>query len=173
MNIFLLGYMGSGKSFFSKKLSKVTSLDLIDLDYLIEKKEKKSISDIFLNNGEDYFRKIENIVLNNVVRNNKKIIISTGGGTPCFFRNIELMNDFGITIYLKKDPNKLYNLLVKSKKGRPVFESFKNKDEFFNNFKHREQFYLKSKIIIDCDSISNKEIILKINHILNENRFEK
>ena len=113
------------------------------------------------------------IVLNNVVKNNKKIIISTGGGTPCFFRNIELMNDFGITIYLKKDPNKLYNLLVKSKKRRPVFESFKNKDEFFNNFKHREQFYLKSKIIIDCDSISNKEIILKINHILNENRFEK
>ncbi len=165
--------MGCGKSFLSKKLSKVISLDAIDLDYLIEKREKKSIADIFLNNGEGYFRKIENIELNNVLEKNKKYIIATGGGTPCFFKNIDLMNDFGITIYLKKDPKLLYNLLVKSYNKRPVFESFKTKDEFFNNFKHREKFYLKSKIIIECDSITNKEIISKINYKLNENRSKK
>ena len=83
------------------------------------------------------------------------------------------MNDFGITIYLKKDPKSLYDLLVKSDKKRPVFESFKTKDDFFNNFKYRETFYLKSKIIIECDSITNKEIISKINYKLNENRFKK
>ena len=173
MNIFLLGYMGCGKSFFLKKLSKVVTLDAIDLDSLIEKREKKSISDIFLNNGERYFRKIENIELNNILKKNKKYIIATGGGTPCFLKNIDLMNDFGMTIYLKKDPKSLYDLLVKSDKKRPVFESFKTKDDFFNNFKYRETFYLKSKIIIECDSITNKEIISKINYKLNENRFKK
>jgi len=173
MNIFLLGYMGCGKSFFSKKISKFLSLDLIDLDDLIEKKEKKSIADIFLNNGEDYFRKLENIELNTILKNNKKYIIATGGGTPCFFRNIDLMNCFGITIYLKKDPKLLYADLVKSNKNRPVFESFKTKDEFFNNFKRREKFYLKSKIVIECDVISNEEIVSQINYQLNENRFKK
>ncbi len=85
MNIFLLGYMGCGKSFFLNKLSKVVSLDAIDLDSLIEKREKKSISDIFLNNGERYFRKIENIELNNILKKNKKYIIATGGGDTLFF----------------------------------------------------------------------------------------
>ena len=111
--------------------------------------------------------------MNSVLKKNKKHIIATGGGTPCFLRNVDLMNNFGVTIYLKKDPKLLYNLLAKSNKKRPVFESFKTKDEFFNNFKHREQFYLKSKIIIECDSLSDKEIISKINFKLNENRFKK
>ena len=164
--------MGCGKSFFSKKLSEIISMDFIDLDDLIESKEKKSIADIFLINGEEYFRKIENIELNSLVKK-KEYIISTGGGTPCFFKNINLMNNFGITVYLKKNPKSLYDNLIKSNKKRPVFDSFKTKNEFFNNFKYREQFYLKSKIIIECDFISNKEIISKIKYKLNENRFKK
>lgn len=173
MNIFFVGYMGCGKSFFAKKLSKSLSQDLIDLDLLIEKKEKKSIADIFLSNGEDYFRKIENLELTSILKSNKKYIIAIGGGAPCFFKNIDLMNNFGITIYLKKDPKLLYNLLVKSKEKRPVFERFNSKDEFFNNFKYREQFYLKSKIVIKCDNISNNEVLSKINYKINESRLKK
>ena len=159
MNIFFLGYMGCGKSFFSKELSKLLSQDFIDLDTQIEKKEKRSISDIFLKKGEMYFRKKESIELNLILKKQKKIILASGGGTPCFFKNIELMNRFGVTIYLKKDPKSLYNLLINSNQKRPIFDSFETKDEFFNNFNKRENFYLKSKIIIECDFFSNSEIL--------------
>ncbi len=173
MNIFFLGYMGCGKSFLSKELSKLLDLDFIDLDAVIEKKEKKSIGDIFFNKGEDYFRKREYLELKMILKKEKKIILSTGGGTPCFFDNIELMNNSGITIYLKRNPKKLYKLLINSNQKRPIFDSFKTKNEFFNNFNQREGFYLKSQIIIECDFFSNKEILTQINDELNEYRFKK
>ena len=151
MNIFFLGYMGCGKSFFSKKLSKLLSQDSIDLDFELEKKEKKTISEIFLNNGETYFRKRESVELNLILKKKKDFILASGGGTPCFFNNIELMNRYGLTIYLKKNPDSLYNLLINSNQKRPIFDSFETKDEFFSNFNKREKFYLKSKLIIECD----------------------
>tara|TARA_B100001758_G_C18352200_1_gene580523 strand:+ start:308 stop:829 length:522 start_codon:yes stop_codon:yes gene_type:complete len=173
MNIFFLGYMGCGKSFFSKKLAKLLSQESIDLDFQIEKKEKKTISEIFLNKGENYFRKRESMELNLILKNKKDFILASGGGTPCFLKNIELMNRFGLTIYLKKDPNSLYNLLINSNQKRPIFDSFETKDEFFNNFNKREKFYLKSKLIIECDFLSNSEILDQINNELNEYRFKK
>ena len=165
--------MGCGKSFFSKKLAKLLSQESIDLDFQIEKKEKKTISEIFLNKGENYFRKRESMELNLILKTKKDFILASGGGTPCFLKNIELMNRFGLTIYLKKDPNSLYNLLINSNQKRPVFDSFETKDEFFNNFNKRKNFYLKSKLIIECDFLSNSEILDQINNKLNEYRFKK
>ena len=165
--------MGCGKSFFSKKLAKLLSQESIDLDFQIEKKEKKTISEIFLNKGENYFRKRESMELNLILKTKKDFILASGGGTPCFLKNIELMNRFGLTIYLKKDPNSLYNLLINSNQKRPVFDSFETKDEFFNNFNKRKKFYLKSKLIIECDFLSNSEILDPINNKLNEYRFKK
>ena len=165
--------MGCGKSFFSKKLAKLLSQESIDLDFQIEKKEKKTISEIFLNKGENYFRKRESMELNLILKTKKDFILASGGGTPCFLKNIELMNRFGLTIYLKKDPNSLYNLLINSNQKRPVFDSFETKDEFFNNFNKRKKFYFKSKLIIECDFLSNSEILDQINNKLNEYRFKK
>ena len=109
----------------------------------------------------------------NLIHKNNKSIVATGGGTPCFLNNMKLMNNSGITIYLKKKPDILFKTLINSKRERPVFNSFKSKSDFFNNFKQREKFYNKSKIIIDCNFINEQEIILKINKILDENRFKK
>ncbi|MDA9726990.1 shikimate kinase [Bacteroidota bacterium] len=173
MHIFLLGYMGCGKSFLSKKLSKVLTIDYFDLDNLVELKEKQTIIEIFEKKGESYFREIENLELNNLIKKNNKSIVATGGGTPCFLNNMKLMNKYGITIYLKKKPDLLFKSLLNSKKERPVFNSFKSKSEFFNNFKQREKFYNKSKIIIDCNFINEQEIIFKLNKILDEIRFKK
>lgn len=165
--------MGCGKSFLSKKLSKVLTIDYFDLDNLVELKEKLTIIEIFEKKGESYFREIENLELNNLIKKNNKSIVATGGGTPCFLNNMKLMNKYGITIYLKKKPDLLFKSLLNSKKERPVFNSFKSKSEFFNNFKQREKFYNKSKIIIDCNFINEQEIIFKLNKILDEIRFKK
>ena len=109
MHIFLLGYMGCGKSFLSKKLSKVLTIDYFDLDNLVELKENQKIIEIFKKKGESYFRKIENLELYNLINKKNKSIIATGGGTPCFLNNMKLMNNSGITIYLKKK-NRIYYL---------------------------------------------------------------
>ena len=173
MNIILLGYMGCGKTFYARKLSKIINLPFIDFDTLIEQREKKSINKIFQENGESYFREIESNNLNQLLNRNNNFIFATGGGTPCFFNNLDLLNELGLTIYLKKKPKKLYNFLIKNNYNRPIFNSFKTIEDFFNNFNYREKFYLKSKVIIDCDNLSNTQILTKINNHYNENRFKK
>mgnify|MGYP001270955694 FL=1 len=173
MKIILLGYMGCGKTFYAKKLSKIINLPFIDLDSFIEDKEKKSINKIMHEKGESYFREIENNNLNQILNRNNNFIFATGGGTPCFFNNLDLLNEFGLTIYLRKKPEKLYNFLIKNNCDRPVFNSFKTIEDFFNNFNYREKFYLKSKVTIDCDNLSNIQILTKINNHYNENRFKK
>tara|TARA_B100000963_G_scaffold65618_1_gene53849 strand:+ start:778 stop:1299 length:522 start_codon:yes stop_codon:yes gene_type:complete len=173
MKIILLGYMGCGKTFYAKKLSKIINLPFIDLDSFIEDKEKKSINKIMHEKGESYFREIENNNLNQILNRNNNFIFATGGGTPCFFNNLDLLNEFGLTIYLRKKPEKLYNFLIKNNCDRPIFNSFKTIEDFFNNFNYREKFYLKSKVTIDCDNLSNIQILTKINNHYNENRFKK
>ena len=173
MKIILLGYMGCGKTFYAKKLSKIINLPFIDLDSFIEDKEKKSINKIMHEKGESYFREIENNNLNQILNRNNNFIFATGGGTPCFFNNLDLLNEFGLTIYLRKKPEKLYNFLIKNNCDRPIFNSFKTIEDFFNNFNYRERFYLKSKVTIDCDNLSNMQILTKINNHYNENRFKK
>ena len=173
MNIILLGYMGCGKSFYARKLSTIINLPFIDLDRLIEQEEKKSINKIIHERGESYFREMENNNLNRLIDRKNNFIFATGGGTPCFFNNLDLLNEIGLTIYLKKKPKKLYNFLIKNNYNRPIFNSFKTIEDFFNNFNCREKFYLKSKVIIDCDDLSNIQILTKINNHYNENRFKK
>ena len=90
-SIILFGYMGVGKSYIGKKLSKELMIDFIDLDNYIETHEKKSISNIFFEKGEIYFRSIENKYLELILNKNLKCVISTGGGTPCYSNNIDLI----------------------------------------------------------------------------------
>ena len=107
---------------------------------------------------------------------NKKdnYIISCGGGTPVFFNNMKKMNSNGITIYLKRNSDFLYNYLLNSKFKRPVFDTLLSKENFLIHFREREFFYLKSKLIIYCDNfLSTKEIIENIKSQLYDYRFKK
>ena len=90
--------MGCGKSFLSKKLSKVLTIDYFDLDNLVELKEKLTIIEIFEKKGESYFREIENLELNNLIKKNNKSIVATGGGTPCFLNNMKLMTLLNVNL---------------------------------------------------------------------------
>ena len=98
--VFLVGYMGAGKTTVGKELAKLAGLSFIDLDYYIEGRYHKAVSQIFAERGEEAFREIERNMLHEVAEF-EDVLISTGGGAPCFFNNMEFMNASGTTVYLK------------------------------------------------------------------------
>ncbi len=167
-SIILFGYMGVGKSYIGRKLSKEFMIDFFDLDSYIESYEKKSISDIFFERGEIYFRSIENKYLESILDKNIKYVISTGGGTPCYSNNIELIknNKQLKSFYLKSSSNQLTNRLFSEKEKRPLISNINSKKDL-NNFisKHlfeRNFFYNQADYIINIDKKKTSEILLEI-----------
>ena len=109
--IILIGYMGSGKTTVGKALSKETGMMFYDLDWYIESRMRKTVSQIFAEKGEEGFRKIEHNMLHEVAEF-EDVIISCGGGTPCFFDNMDYLNQQGDVVYLKATPETLYKHLL-------------------------------------------------------------
>lgn len=152
MRIYLLGFMGSGKSFSGKQLAEKFNMSFVDLDDYIEKQEGQSIRSIFKNKGEDYFRKAEMHCLHKM-STKEMTVISTGGGTPCFFDNMDWMNKDGITVFLETPVRILTNRLLEGKEHRPLLKDFSQKElasfiehklEERNPFYHQAQvFYLQ------------------------------
>ena len=120
MRIFLIGFMASGKSTIGKKLANKLNLPFVDLDTYIEKKFNTTIRFLMYEKGQEEFRIIEKEALSEVIEKYKDAIISTGGGTPCFFDNMERMRKNGTTIYLEMDVPTLVNRLRNAKKDRPL-----------------------------------------------------
>ena len=120
MRVFLVGFMASGKSSAGKKLANKMGLPFIDLDDYIEEKYNTTIRLLIYDKGMDKFREIEKESLETIVKQNENIVISTGGGTPCYFDNMKLMNDSGVTIYLEVDIPTLVDRLMHAKKDRPL-----------------------------------------------------
>ena len=117
--IFLIGYMGSGKSTLGHALSKATGLTFIDLDTYIENRYRKTIRDIFAERGEEGFRKLEKAMLEEV-SSFEDVIVACGGGTPCFFNNMEVMNSCGTTVLLDATIESLHRRLCHGKAKRPL-----------------------------------------------------
>jgi shikimate kinase len=149
--VFLIGFMGCGKSTFGKKLAKQLNWDFVDLDDYIEKKEKASISEIFASKGETYFRSLESKAVKST-SNWKKTIISTGGGTPCFNDNISSINDAGLSVYIKISPIVLKSRLEGELSKRPLIADLTDAEllSFIENkLNERSADYSKSKIIFE------------------------
>ncbi len=119
MKVYLIGFMGSGKSFLGRQLAMSLGFEFMDLDQQIEQKAGMTISQIFERFGEDHFRKLEQAVLQET-ETRKKTIVSTGGGAPCFFDNMEWMNQQGLTIYLQASPTLLADRLQSEMAHRPL-----------------------------------------------------
>lgn len=143
MRIYLIGYMGCGKSTLGRRFSKHTKQQFIDMDNYIEERFYKTIPQIFAEEGEAEFRKKERKSLEELSEFTD-IIIATGGGAPCFFDNIDLMNRTGKTIYMNIDPEILADRLLKSKTERPLIKG-KSREELINfideMLKKRNEFY--------------------------------
>ena len=121
IRIFLTGYMGSGKTTLGRALAADLNVQFIDLDHYIEQRYRKTIAQLFAENGEDGFREIERRMLHEVGEF-EDVIISTGGGTPCFFDNIEFMNAQGTTIYLDVPVERLFIRLCIARSKRPLIK---------------------------------------------------
>ena len=159
--IILVGYMGSGKTTVGKALSKETGMMFYDLDWYIESRMRKSVSQIFAERGEEGFRKIEYNMLHEVAEF-EDVIISCGGGTPCFFDNMDYLNQQGDVIYLKATPETLYKHLLMAKIERPLLKG-KSSEELIayitEHLKERSPFYEKARHILDVNVLDEYDKI--------------
>ncbi|TVP53022.1 MAG: shikimate kinase [Mongoliibacter sp.] len=164
--IVLVGMPGSGKSTFGKLLARQLNFVFIDLDEAIEAGENKSIKDIFMDHGEGRFRELETAYLKKVLRSAEGFVLSTGGGTPCFNDNMELINERAVSVYLEVSCEELLKRLSKDQTGkRPMFAGMDNGEiilKLKNIFAQREQYYIKSKIKLSGDDISTELLISEL-----------
>ena len=159
--IYLIGYMGSGKTTIGQKLAKKLDFQFIDIDCFIESRQRKTINEIFFEKGEDAFRLMEHNALEEVSLF-ENVIISTGGGTPCFYNNMELMNKTGFTIYLKTSPEELNKRLRINKNKRPLLREKKPEEMLAfvaENLKKRDYYYNQTQLIFDTQQMSVNEIV--------------
>ena len=160
MTIFLVGYMGCGKSTLGKKLAHNLKHDFIDLDSYIEEQEGRTIKEIFTDDGEDYFRKLERVYLHRVI-DTENVVISVGGGTPCFFDNMEQMNEYGMTVYINMHPKALIPRLQLSEAFRPLIAGMEGEvllDYVYKTLREREGFYHKAKKVVTGYNLSAKKL---------------
>ncbi|GAA4819462.1 shikimate kinase [Litoribaculum gwangyangense] len=168
MILVLIGYMASGKSTLGIILAEKLNYDFIDLDDYIEEKEGLTVADIFKIRGEIYFRKQETFYLEQVLQTEKNIILSLGGGTPCFGNNMQLIlnAENSKSVYLKASIPQLVKKLFKKKSKRPLIAHIETKEaltEFIG--KHlfeRVQFYNQAEIQINTDHKSKNKIVKEI-----------
>jgi len=170
MRVFLVGFMASGKSTVGKKLANRLGLPFVDLDALIEEKYNTTIRSIIYNEGQDVFREKERDALDFVINEYKTAVISTGGGTPYYFDNMEKMQKSGETIYIEVDIPTLVDRLLNSKKDRPLIwgkskadltvyakELFERRQELYNKAKYKiNGKNLKIDTVLDTLGIRQK-----------------
>lgn len=163
MTIFLIGYMASGKTTLGKALARTSGMQFIDLDFFIQQRFRKSISEIFAEGGEERFREIERSILNEVGEF-CDIIIACGGGTPCFFDNMDFMNSRGVTVWLQSSVERTVERLLTAKTRRPIVEKLSREElpAFIEtHLEQRRPYYSKAQITMNSDRLESKPEILE------------
>ncbi|HET9276971.1 MAG TPA: shikimate kinase [Flavitalea sp.] len=168
MRIFLIGFMGSGKTYWAKILADRLKLPLYDLDMEIINKEQRSVSEIFSKSGEEYFRVKEREILEALIDKNSSMVLSCGGGTPCFLNNIELMKKYGTVVWLNTHVDVLLQRLLKEKAQRPLLKNVDDNDlkgYIIRKLNERRMYYQQADLTIDNEnSISVNYLVETILH---------
>lgn len=161
MRIYLIGYMGSGKSTVARKLAARLGFTTYDTDVLFEERFRISIQQFFDKYDEPLFRKLERNLLKETLFFNNAVI-ATGGGTPCFYDNMDWMNAHGTTVYLKLSPQSLARRLSEAKRKRPLLKEKSNLDlmEFVNNhLRQRNIWYSQAQHIVKGESVDLDQLV--------------
>lgn len=168
LRIYLIGFMGCGKSYWGEKLAQKLELPFFDLDHQIEEKEEKSISAIFEEGGEEQFRMLEKEVLHLVTESHGAFVMATGGGTPCFYNNIEYMKKSGLVVWINCSTDDLFHRLVDEKDKRPLLKDLS--DEHLRAYitkkgADRHIFYRQATTTVNGEGLSLEKLVNKIFHI--------
>ena len=164
MRIFIVGLKSSGKTTLGRELAKRMHMDFIDLDERLEQKFGMTIPELYLSEGEESFRKKETEMLAEISPSDN-IVVSTGGGAACYSDNMDLMNAWGITVYLKADESTLAERLLRVAHERPVVKGRTKEEivEFVRELRSKcEPFYMKARHIIDEKEFSARQLIKKL-----------
>ena len=182
MIVFLIGFMGSGKSFYAKGLSEHLDVPFVDLDQFIEEQQAISISEIFEKMGESAFRTLESLALQQVYedllsrttekqdKNGILGIISCGGGTPCFNQNLEWMNKHGLTIWINPAEAIIWERLIKERQTRPLIANLTEdelRDFIHQKLIERKPYYEKAQSVINQPDLTISEFVNTIQHAKN------
>jgi len=165
--IFIIGFMGVGKSTIGKQLALQMNVNFVDVDKEIELSEETSIAEIFNERGEEYFREIESRIIRRLQPNS---IIACGGGLPCYNDNIKYINDNGVSIYLYADESNILKRIKKNIANRPLINDIKKKDlksYVKSKVRERSDIYNKANFTINTNNKSETEILTQIHSLLN------
>ncbi|MCM5528893.1 shikimate kinase [Parasegetibacter sp. NRK P23] len=160
MKTFLVGFMGSGKSYWGAKLAEYLNVPFYDLDEVIVEKEGRSIESIFAEEGEEYFRIVEKNTLYDITEradSTEGFVVSCGGGTPCFFNNIEYMKKHGKVVWINPPIDILWQRLLREKNKRPLLREISDDDlrhYIQRKLGERKMYYEKADLVINEEAIS-------------------
>jgi shikimate kinase len=167
MKIYLIGFMGSGKTYWGRQLSQKLNIPFFDMDEQIVNSEGRSINEIFEKFGEEYFRLKEKGILYTVTEAHPTFVMACGGGSPCYFNNIDYMNQSGTTVWLNTPLTVLFQRLLNEKDKRPLLKDLSDdqlKSFIIKKFADRKIYYEQAEVIIDDEEISLDHFIEKIFH---------
>lgn len=157
IRVFLTGYMGAGKTTLGKALARKLCIPFVDLDWYIEERFHKTVGELFAERGETGFRELERTMLHEVGAF-EDVIISTGGGAPCFFDNMDFMNRNGKTVFLNVLPDVLFHRLRVAKQQRPILQGKKDdelKDFIVQALEKRAPFYTQAQYIFNASELED------------------
>ncbi|SOD15041.1 shikimate kinase [Pedobacter xixiisoli] len=160
MIVFLVGFMGCGKSTKAKQLANLLECPVIDIDAVIVEQQEMSIADYFAANGEGAFRQLENEMLKSFDYP-ETCVVATGGGLPCFLDNMEWMNENGVTVYLEMTPPQLVSRLHNREK-RPLIKGMDDEQLLafiIDKLEERNVFYRQSKVVINSFDLDAKALL--------------
>jgi len=165
MHYYLVGFMGSGKSYWANVWAAKNGFDFVDLDKVIEEKESMSVLDLFEQKGEEYFRVTEAAALRDAEKS-ENTIISCGGGTPCFYDNMDWMNLHGVTIYLSAPPQFLLSNIMSDTVKRPLVKNVNENELLYfiqQTLANRKEFYEKAKFTLVAEGLNEDsfDMVLK------------
>ncbi len=167
LRIFLIGFMGCGKTHLGKQLGNKLQLPFFDLDEKIIEKEGRAINDIFELEGEEHFRLLEKDVLHLLTESHTNFVMACGGGTPCFYNNIDYIKKQGTAVWLNCSVDCLYERLIKEKSLRPLIKDLSDdqlRSYIVKKFGDRKIFYQQATIIINEDEVNLEQLTQKIFH---------